>query len=1154
MQFRSLRLSGFKSFVEPAVFDITSGLTGIVGPNGCGKSNLVEALRWVMGETSAKRMRGGDMDDVIFAGSTGRPARNVAEVSLTLVNDGSPVPAFLRSVSEIEVKRRIERAAGSDYRVNGRAVRARDVQLLFADAAIGAASPALVSQGRIAALIAAKPSERRFVLEDAAGIGGLQSRRHEAELKLKAAEANLAQLIHVLNTMRTQEAGLKRQARQAEKYRQTADALRTIEAQLLLAAWSSAELLFTQQTSAFHHAEAVVRAAMAEAASSAALESAGDARLSELQAADSTASALLRKLEQRHQALEADARQIAAQQATARREFTDIARDRQREEDEAGETRAALQRLDAEGTGLQTRYPEMVDALAAAQTALSSSQNAVATAEERWQIWQVKAAGAGAERSMLERQLRSASQAASSAVTRKQSAAAELERLTAAGRALPDIDSLTRSVAQATTLLFDRQTGLENARTIVASAAQADAAARGVMEDASALLKKLCAEQQGLEAALRSGPGPASEQSLLSEITVETGFEAALAAALGEDLRASRGGHSRHRWMSLPATELSVPETSISLSDQVELPADLSRAVQGIGIVPEQEAARRQATLLPGQSLVTREGALFRWDGLVREPGHSQAQTAQLTQINRLKVLEGEIGESERRLATIQAECLATRTAVGEANAAVKSLEQQVASADQVLRRAKQALADAEARHDTAERQRSNAADLASQAEQTAAEAETELEGATALHAALPDTAELDAALAAAKQALGEARGNFALQSSQVVALQRDNDTTAGRMAAIASERQAWTARDQRRVSQIEALEERQKSVQARIDLLAERPAAIAAEIAPLLDRLADAERECRLASDVLVRATSELADRRRLSRAADDALAHAREARGRAEAGVESARSGAHEARRAIEERLETTPEISKNGTAENGDASRETLVARQASLLRDRDAIGPVNLRAETELRELGLEIGRIEDDREDLNEAIGTLRTGISTLNREARARLQAAFETVRVHFRALFTGLFGGGEADLTLTGLDDPLEAGLEIFASPPGKKLQILSLLSGGEQALTALALLFAMFLSTPAPVCVLDEVDAPLDDANVTRFCDLLDRISVETGTRFLVITHHRVTMARMHRLYGVTMAERGVSMLVSVDLTMAETMVEPALHVAAG
>jgi chromosome segregation protein len=423
----------------------------------------------------------------------------------------------------------------------------------------------------------------------------------------------------------------------------------------------------------------------------------------------------------------------------------------------------------------------------------------------------------------------------------------------------------------------------------------------------------------------------------------------------------------------------------------------------------------------------------------------------------------------------------------------------------------------------------------------------------------LPDLSLARAALTEKAEALTQARGKMMQASAAVIEARQARDRIAARIQSIGSEIATWESRIETRGQRMADLAARIENATQRLSTAGTRPDDIARELTVVMSALEDAEQTTRVQSDALIRAETDLAERRSAARAAEKLLALAREDRVRAESSVAAALEAATEIQARTQEKLNiSAEELSDTLALEGQEPDRAALETKLASLTREREAVGPVNLRAEIELEETSTEIAKIEGESNELSEAIARLRQAIGKLNGEARERLVAAFEVVRVHFKRLFVTLFGGGDAELALTNMDDPLEAGLEIYASPPGKKLQSLSLLSGGEQALTALSLLFAMFLATPAPVCVLDEVDAPLDDANVTRFCDLLDEISAETGTRFLVITHHRVTMARMDRLYGVTMAERGVSMLVSVDLRQAElfadtgTQIERALATA--
>jgi chromosome segregation protein len=518
-----------------------------------------------------------------------------------------------------------------------------------------------------------------------------------------------------------------------------------------------------------------------------------------------------------------------------------------------------------------------------------------------------------------------------------------------------------------------------------------------------------------------------------------------------------------------------------------------------------------------------------------------------LGQRNRLSELHEALSGAESRLEEARSRFHAARQAAGDAAAAFSQAE----------RAARRALGELDAaREDQAALVReaaalsSRLAALVEAEERLAADlAETGSELETA-HAALETMSGADEGREAAarlRQRLSERRNLLVERRSAHDRLVREAAARSERLAALAGERQSWQARADGAARQLEELAERLAAAETDRQALAQRPQAIAAERTRLLDLIGAAERERNRAADALAEAEARMADADRDLKQEEAALAEAREARVRAEAHVEQAEQGCQMIAERIAERLGCRPEaaLAAAGLSQEAELPElEAVTAKLERLQRERDTMGPVNLRAEAEAREVEEQIDTLRSERADLASAISRLRQGITSLNREGRERLLAAFADVDRHFQELFVRLFGGGRAHLKLTEADDPLEAGLEIFASPPGKRLQVLSLLSGGEQALAALALLFAVFLTNPAPVCVLDEVDAPLDDANVDRFCTFIEDIAHSSDTRFLIVTHHRMTMARMDRLFGVTMPDRGISQIVSVDLEHAERL----------
>ncbi|MGO8916776.1 MAG: AAA family ATPase [Stellaceae bacterium] len=1155
MNFSKLRLSGFKSFVDPTELAIESGLTGIVGPNGCGKSNLVEALRWVMGETSAKRMRGGEMDDVIFGGTTARPPRNVAEVSLNLDNTTRAAPAHYNEYDQIEVVRRIERGEGSGYRINGKEVRARDVQLLFADVASGAHSVALVSQGRIGAIINAKPVERRGLLEEAAGIAGLHSRRHEAELRLKAAETNLARLDDVLQALQAQLDGLKKQARQAQRYRRLSDHIRRAEAVVLHLQWQAASAELDAAAERLRAAERTVADHTAAALAAERAREAASGELPALRQREAAAGAELQRLLLARQALEEEERRVAAAREAATQRGTQLAADLAREDELAADARAALAQLEDERQANLGAKAQEQAAQHEAAARLAAAIAAVAALDAELTRLTEQVAADEARRIALTRQQQEAAERRARLTQRQAEIAQQRAQLEAEAVAASVSEQAAAALAAAEDEVERTRAASEWAAVSLREAQAAEQAAREPMQAAETRRAKLRAEIQALSELLAA----ASDKRwapVIDRVQVEPGYEAALGAALGDDLTAPLDAEAPTHWHGLPAYTyaLALPGGATPLTQQVMAPPALARRLAQIGIVADAAAAERlQKDLVPGQRLVTRDGGLWRWDGFRRAPGTPTAAGQRLRQRNRLAEFGEALREVEREAATRSAEFEDIKRAEQQASDAERA--ERLAMRDALAGLARAQERDAELRRKIAATA-SRLAGLAESAERLAldlAEAEAQTRDAEDGLAALPDPALGREQTQRLRTQLAERRALQGAAQAEHDRLLREAAARAERLAAIASEAQSWQARAEAAARQRATLEQRRAEIAAEIERLDRRPAEIAEQRERLAETIAASTARRNAAADALASGETLLAEAEKASKAADAVLAQSREERVRCEAGREQAEYAREMVAERVTERLDCAPDAIL-ATVEIAEGEELPAVAeaeaRLQRLVRERDGMGPVNLVAEAEAAEIEERLAVLTRERDDLVGAIARLREGIAALNREGRERLLAAFAQVNEHFTALFSRLFGGGRAYLTLDkGEDgdetrDPLEAGLEIMASPPGKRLQVMSLLSGGEQALTALALLFAVFLTNPAPICVMDEVDAPLDDANVDRFCTLVEEIAESAETRFLIITHHRLTMARMDRLFGVTMGERGVSQLVSVDLQQAQEL----------
>jgi chromosome segregation protein len=1149
LNFTRLRLSGFKSFVEPTELMIEPGLTGIVGPNGCGKSNIVEAVRWVMGETSAKQMRGGEMDDVIFGGTQDRPQRNIAEVQLTLDNRARTAPAQYNDGEEIEVVRRIERSQGSNYRINGRDMRARDVQLLFADAASGARSTALVSQGRISAIINAKPADRRALLEEAAGITGLHSRRHEAELRLRAAESNLERLNDVVVTMEAQLQSLKKQARQASRYRNLSDHIRRAEAMLLHLRWQEALGEVATVAEQLREVEQQVAefTARVAAASTRQVDAAG--ALPPLRMAEAAAAAELHRYAVARDALDAEERRVADAMSAVAARLIQIASDTAREESLAADAADAIARLATEETSLASAQAQEAESVERARQQLDAANASLSQGEASLGTQLEEVAAAEARELSLESQRAEIAQRLARLEGRRREIDEERRQLEADTGVASALDEAKRAIESAAQAADRTRAAAERAEEARVAAQAAEAAARSILEAPEAARAKLAAEEKAL-AHLLGVDRPDMWPPVIDSLTVAAGYELALAAALGDDLTAPLDEGAPFHWRALPPLEnaLPLPDGARPLAEFVSGPTALARRLSQTGLVADEATGRAiAARLAPGQRLVTREGAFWRWDGFTIAAGAPTTAAKRLGQRNRLDEVRNELAAADQALAT-------ARGALAEAQETSRE-------ALMAERRARDDGREAEAAHHAArDAERALAQRVAGQSSRLAAleEASGQLEidradasrlaeAARSARAELPD-------LDAARRRLEETRAAVTERRARQRDAQSAFDRLAGeaegrrqRLATIARERGSAEMRAEAAQRQLAELAQREQASAAERQGLAAKPAEITAQRSTLLETIAKAEAKRREAADRLASAETQLSEADQALKSAEGDLHAAREDRVRREGSVAAAEQTRVAIVERIAERLNCAPEETFALAEHKAGEDLPPLAAieqRFQRLVNERETMGPVNLVAETEADEVGAQIESLQTERADLVGAIARLRQGIAELNREGRERLLASFEAVNGHFTQLFTRLFGGGRAHLQLTESDDPLEAGLEIMASPPGKKLQILSLLSGGEQALTALSLLFAVFMTNPAPICVMDEVDAPLDDANVDRFCTLLDEIARHSSTRFLLITHHRMTMARMDRLFGVTMPERGVSQLVSVDLAAAESM----------
>ncbi|MDC0179403.1 AAA family ATPase [Candidatus Pelagibacter sp.] len=856
MEFKKIQLNGFKSFADKANFLIEEGLTGIVGPNGCGKSNIVESLRWVMGETSAKSMRGSGMEDVIFSGTSNKASKNIAEVSIEVENKNNEGPVQYRELDQINVRRKIEKDKGSKFYINDKEVRARDAQMFFADLSTGAHSPSMISQGRIGALVTAKPTDRRAILEEAAGISGLHVRRHEAELRLGAAENNLKRADELRRQQEKQLANLQKQAEEASKYKLITEEIKKIEAGLYYLKLIEIDKEIKIENEINNEAEGEVEGF--------------NSKISELENLIKSATDKVSPLREKNI-------ENLSRIQRLNLELQSLDEENTRTQDEIGNIKKSIQTLDE-------------DILRERGIIIDANSNEKRLKEEKTD--------------------------------------------------LIDVDSK----------YFETEK-LSNEE----------------LEEAKRKLKK--------------------EQEAVDEV-VSTIAEGTLNISIGP-IKNVKNSINRVKEL-IDSNEIN---QAVTLLDRCNM--ELDNFLNDL----KNEKSREELLTVNEKS-------------------------------QNIKQLQEKYADAYSKNQSIKNESI-------KRNERIKTIETEVESWKNLL-----------------------------------TNSEKMVEELTDRKNKLTDQLkELDNQPKAQAERKGQISENLRISDKEKI----DNDTVI-----------------EETDKQIENLRSQLNEIQEQSIQIRERKASSGATVEGLQKRK----------SDLLDRINSE----------------------------------------------LNLTEENILEYSNLNGIEDLPNPVDQEDSLdkkKQEREKLGSVNLKADEETSKYEDEIKKMEQDRSDLVTAIIKLKESINELNQKGRERLIEAFEKVNRKFNEVYTKLFNGGNAKLELVDSDDPLEAGLEMLVSPPGKRLQSITLLSGGEQALTALSLIFAVFLTNPSPICVLDEVDAPLDDANVTRFCSLLEELIKITNTKFIIVTHHALTMSKMNRLYGVTMPEKGISQLVAVDLQKAESMV---------
>ena len=1166
MRLSAIRLAGFKSFVDPTHLKLDSNLTAVVGPNGCGKSNIIDAVRWVMGESSARQLRGDAMEDVIFNGSKGRKPVGRASVELVFDNSAGRLEGQFGQYAEISVKRELARDGQSTYFLNGKRCRRRDVSDLFLGTGLGSRnSYAIIQQGTVSRLVEARPEDMRNIIEEAAGISRYKERRRETENRIRHTRDNLDRLDDLRSELGERLALLKRQADNAERYKQFKAEERQVSAELLVLRLQAQEQEGREQESRIEAARVAYEAARAE--SDAAAKSADEARQSQQTASDGLQSAqgafygAESALSQLDQAIR-HAKELAE---IRRREQAQLAGELDRLESEqktAGDTRQSLERELSEARSALSSATGEEDRLAE-QAAQSESE--LSRIQAGWDqiVEQAQKPLREAERERVrvehaERQLEDYARRQDKLVARL----AEVDLGAAEAKAVA-----SRKRHEAST------TDLEAARTRVTDVDQQLAALRTTrveadraLDDARQQLHRVRGQRTSLEALQRAalqqdqeqlGPwltqhGVAERPRLANLLQVEPGYETAVESVLGPWLQAVAAGEMPEVDDAPPAAlglvsdgqsgAMAVPATVAGarpLIAAVEGPAVLMALLDGVYYTDDSSTvAQRAHHLKAGQRLVTSDGSMFgpgyRWYASAGATGDSVIARERM-----LKQLHQDLQAAE-------AEEHRQRQALDAAREQLATLDRQrseyVAAADQAGRESARALAERErdqSQLDQMKRNQVSAQTELTELVESRAAAESSLQAARrSLTDLMEQAAQAEQRRHALQAELTQARQQMAEIRHGLDQARRARQDAAMRL----SERETRLGAARQRVDELVArrreLDARLRAEDARADRSEKPIETLEAERGPAEKHKQAADADLRQARERLQTAEVRVRERADLARKASAKLEPLRERLQQAKLDAQ----GLQVRRQTLLERLQemnVTLASVRSGLSE--DATVDAWVERLASLERRIQRLGAINLAAIEEFAEQQERAEYIDRQHADLTGALDQLTNAINQIDRETRARFRETFETVNGHFQTRFPMLFGGGEATLELTG-DDLLETGIRVMARPPGKRNASIQLLSGGEKAMTAVALLFALFQLTPAPFCMLDEVDAPLDDANVSRYCDMIRHMSDDV--QFIIISHNKLTMELADRLHGVTMQEPGVSRLVSVDMEQALEM----------
>ena len=1152
MKFTRLKITGFKSFVDTTVLDIKPGLTGLVGPNGCGKSNIVEAMKWNMGEAGPSRLRAGEMNDIIFAGTKGRPSRNSAEVTLTIENNNEELLQAYTDSSEIEVSRKIEKDDGSTYQINNKEVRQRDVQILYADIAIGSRSNAIVDQGQVGKIISSKPQERRQILEEAAGISGIHARKHETELKLKSTETNLDKLEEIITNDVSRLKELSRQSNQAKRYKTISENIRKLEATILYQRWNSnkekIEINKKQLESCTENVNQITRKIASVSLQQQNIEN----DLPALREENQKYSNILNKLKVEYDILIKEEESISLEKAKQKDTIKNLIAEIFNEEKLFKELDIQYKELtsnintikinttDININELKENLENLKKEEAYNSEKLTESERALAYNTSQIENLQNEIVKLKLQKEETKNNLQKNIEEIKNLNTiSKENNEKDvfLNKIDILKKKLKDEDSKEISTLKKLDIIVKKIKNLNEKIDQKKIVLQNKLRSIDQYNASKDILTKLFESDE--------------KNIVINYLKFPNGFEKAIEAALGHGLKASLE-KSSIEWRNIDQQSLkSLPEGIKSLSDYTKGVPEVLNILKLTGLVDTSEQGDLlQHKLIPGQQLVTKNGGLWRWDGYThtenaKTPANQilQNKTNLIELTSKINSLQSEISNHETDILNLNSEINSSENNKIDNSAVLLKINNSKIDIRSIIEKEQSAMSIYIENNNVNKTKLAILESSKSKNEYLFKKLSNELAICLKKEVSITQIEDLkkniDQITSKNNEKKIELNNYFSVYQKELSAI----DNRENHLNQLVNEKSRLDSQINNIKNRIKNLKYNKNHLELDIKNLDLKPIQIEKLKLKIFNEIDNLKKKSNNISEKLLNKENENKSILNELKTYNEELINYREDKARQESLLQQSIERNNEDRERIYEKLKITPDKFN----EIIDLSIETQGIEESNLALEkliiqRERIGPVNLVAEEDSEKLRIKLEEIDKEKEDLINAINKLRSSIRAINKEARARLLEAFDEVNKHFKELFTNLFGGGEAYLNLEGSDDPLESGLELMASPPGKKLQQMSLLSGGEQALTAMALIFSVFLTKPSPICVLDEVDAPLDESNVDRFLDLIDSISKKSETRFLVISHHRLTMARMDRLYGITMQEPGVSQLVSVSLKDAE------------